>query len=216
MMKITLFENISKEQSVLYPFLLSQGYRVDHCNNIRIDPKSIFDFVIIDIDDFDPNICHALSESKNTHILPILSNHNITALIPCFSSGYHHYIKKPYTIEELKLHINRLYPTSSTINFEPTNRYFFDEHRSTLSYYDKKYIFTKNETSLISLFINRKNQIVPEKEISKHVWGTPHCRSVTIRALITKTQKKLPHRFIKNFRGIGYMWVENTENCKAD
>lgn len=77
-------------------------------------------------------------------------------------------------------------------------------------------IMTKNETSLISLFINRKNQIVPEKEISKHVWGTPHCRSVTIRALITKTQKKLPHRFIKNFRGIGYMWVENTENCKAD
>jgi DNA-binding response OmpR family regulator len=211
MIKIALFENPPKENNVLYTFISSKGYQIDHYTDLKIlDSNSVFNLIIIDIDTFGPNVCRSFTKlnEKNIPILPLISNHNITVLIDCFSSGHHHYIKKPYELKEFELHLNRLYPSLHIKDIHSNNRYFFDEKRSTLSYYDKNYIFTKNEASLISLFMKKKNQIIPEQEISEYIWKSSHCKSATIRALITKTQKKLPHKFIKNFRGVGYMWID--------
>jgi DNA-binding response OmpR family regulator len=219
-LKIILFENTNSLNSTIRTFLLSKGHRVEHYGSVadcfNIVNTSVYDCIIFDMDVFSAKKFDCLKTNRAIYpmkkILPIIHHNDVETLKDLFSLGYTHYIKKPFTIHELELHLNRintLYKVESTLS---KCDYSFNLKSCTLIYDNNHYIFTKNQASFISLLISKKNEIVTPSEISLCLWDKNINSYTTIRSLIAKTKKKLPKPFIKNHRGVGYMWVDIAES----
>lgn len=215
-MKIILFENTYSVNSKIRNLLVSKGHSIEHYESItdciNINSTIEYDCIIFNIDDSGEKNFDYLKTNKATatmeKILPIIADDDIETLKNLFSLGYNHYIKKPYTLNELELHLNRIHTSYKAKMPLSLCTYSFNVKACTLLYDNKHYIFTKNEASLINLLISKKNAIVTSSEISLSLWKNDVYSHTTIRSLISKTKKKLPKQFIKNYRGVGYMWVD--------
>lgn len=219
-MKIILFENTYSVNSEIRNFLVSKGHRIEHYKSITdcINKNNTigYDCIIFNMDDSGEKNFDYLKTNRATatmeKILPIIAHDDIETLKNLFSLGYNHYIKKPYTLNELELHLNRINTSyEAEISLSPS-AYSFNMKACTLLYDNKHYIFTKNQASLINVLISKKNAIVTPSEISSYLWKNDVYSHTTIRSHIAKIKKKLPKQFIKNYRGVGYMWVDITDS----
>lgn len=144
--------------------------------------------------------------------LPIIIASSHTAgkeMTECYEKGANHYIKKPYDIDELLLHIRRLLPAEENLpagniavgkcrlNVE-TNELFYGE---LLEHH-----LTPKESQLLCLLLSEKGKIVLREDILAQVWENEDA-SESLNNRINSLRKALvkdPSIKIETIRGKGY------------
>jgi DNA-binding response OmpR family regulator len=122
------------------------------------------------------------------------------------------YIKKPFEFKELELKIRQfnknIFPIKSSL-ITLSDNYTYDTDSSSLYYRGVIQPFTKNEKTLLALFMLNRNKFITEKQISLALWNNPFGRSTAIRSHICRLRKKLNEDFIQTYRQEGYAWEDN-------
>lgn len=151
---------------------------------------------------------------KKIPIIFLTAKSQTQDLVDGFTIGGNDYIKKPFSMEEL---IIRIYSLLGRISNEKSSElisigcYLFDPIKQKLVLDDKTEALTHRETSLLSLLIENKNQIIDRSVILKKIWGEDDFFSGrSMDVFITKLRKKLSHDpsiQIINIRSYGYKLI---------
>lgn len=134
---------------------------------------------------------------------------DIDNISKAYELGCNDYLKKPFEIEELILHIK--YHIKSILKndidedvIELGSGFKFNSKDQNLYKHEHEISLTQKEKLLLTLFINNKGKTVTSEMIHEYVWNNKPMEAVSMRSMIHKLQKKLKNGMIANIRGIGY------------
>ncbi len=106
------------------------------------------------------------------------------------------------TEAELKLYRERLEPFNVVVSLG--GEYEFNPHEPALKRQGQIIMLTKKELALLTLLVEKRNQVVPYQELESFIWGNRIVGESSLRSLAKKLRKKLPELSIKTISGIGY------------
>lgn len=151
---------------------------------------------------------------KKIPIIFLTAKSQTQDVVDGFTIGGNDYIKKPFSMEELIIRIHSLLGRISnekSSELISIGSYLFDPIKQKLVFDDKTETLTHRETSLLSLLIENKNQIIDRSVILKKIWGEDDFFSGrSMDVFITKLRKKLSHDpsiQIINIRSYGYKLI---------
>jgi DNA-binding response OmpR family regulator len=216
-MKIFLLEDDLELNKIITSLLEDKGFFVesafDGFKAIDMVLKSIYDIYILDINvpGFDGHeVLETIrKEHKTLPVIIISAALDIDNIKKAYKLGCNDYLKKPFEIEELMLHIKYLIKTTfnndiDTDIIDLNYGFIFNLKNQTLYKYNHEITLTNKEKLLLTLLIQNINKTVTNQMIQEYVWDGKELESVTIRSIIHKLQKKLKNGMIINIRGVGY------------
>ncbi|NVJ53028.1 MAG: response regulator transcription factor [Campylobacteraceae bacterium] len=134
---------------------------------------------------------------------------DIDNISKAYDLGCNDYLKKPFELEELMLHIK--YHIKTILKSDVDNDIIdlgygltFDSKDQILYKLGHEIVLTHKEKLLLTLFINNIDKTVSSEMIHEYVWDNKEMEAVSMRSMIHKLQKKLKSGMIVNIRGVGY------------
>ncbi len=220
--KILFAEDDPNIGSLTAQYLESEGYQVKLCTSGGP--------VMTEYEYFKPDLClldvmlpikdgftlgrEIRSKNPGIPIIFITAKSQLKDVLEGFESGANDYIKKPFSLEELKARIKTLLlfatQTESLIeqNEFEISTYFFDHHQMLLKHSGEERQLSPKEADLLKeLCLNMQGKMDKSAALKK-IWGDDtfyNGRSMDV--YITKIRKYLaadPKIEIVNLRGIGY------------
>lgn len=209
------------------------GFSVSSCYTIKEAKKKIQEItpkiIICDINLPDGNGLEFIAFSRKNYSAYIIC---LTALnqeidqVMGYEAGADDYITKPFSLSVLLLKIEAYFKRteakgrtqfiqSGNLKFYPTEmKLFVNKEEISL---------TKNEWKLLDLFMRNAKQVLSKRQILEGVFDMDgdfvdeNTLAVNIRRLREKIEKNPSNpEFIKNIRGLGYLWNEDcNENYEA-
>jgi len=150
-----------------------------------------------------------------TPILFLTARTQTADVVNAFELGANDYLRKPFSLEELKVRINALVQRNlwqSQKRFIHIGDYVMDSMRQILKYKENKEMnLSFRECELIKILYENKNKVVHRQEMIHAVW--PNDRFFTGRSLdvfISRIRTYLQHDHritIVNIRAIGYKMI---------
>ena len=133
-----------------------------------------------------------------------------------YEAGADDYITKPFSLSVLLLKIEAFFKRSAkegAAGVLHSGALRFNQGEMKLSIDDLEVSLSKNEWRLLGLFLNHPKQILSKRQILEHVFDMEgefvdeNTLAVNIRRLREKIEKE-PAKpvYIKNVRGLGYVW----------
>jgi DNA-binding response OmpR family regulator len=119
------------------------------------------------------------------------------------------YLVKPIRVDELhtmiKIGISRfkILEKRKVVEFNEFYKYDFDNKIIFNNKNNKEITLTKNESLLLSLLVNGKNQVISYDVIKESIWSNGKGSDLTRRQLVHRLKTKLPHIEIFSVKGIG-------------
>lgn len=222
---ILLAEDDVNLGKVLTAYLEAKDYIVSHANNgeVAYDMFCSNDFDICLIDVMMPikdGFSLAKSIRKMDKSIPIIF---ITAkdmqedIIEGLSIGGDDYITKPFSMEVLQARIHALLRRAGKTEVAPDNLVYqigkisFDVNHQSLTIDGEVQKLTTRETELLTMLIQKKNEVLERGFALKKIWGDDsyyNARSMDV--YITKLRKifqKDPSIKIINVHGVGFKLV---------
>lgn len=151
---------------------------------------------------------------KSVPIIFLTAKSQTQDVVDGFTIGANDYIKKPFSMEELIVRVNSLLgriKNEKIIKTITIGNYLFDPIKQQLSFESSHKTLTHRESSLLSLLIENKNEIIDRSVILKKIWGDDDFFSGrSMDVFITKLRKKLsndPNIQIINIRSQGYKLI---------
>ncbi|WP_072679689.1 response regulator transcription factor [Arcobacter sp. LA11] len=178
-----------------------------------------YDLYILDINVPGFNGHDVLKEIRKIYIdLPVIivsAQLDIDNISKAYDLGCNDYLKKPFELEELILHIKYHIKTilQNDIDKDIIDLGFgFNFHMKdqTLYKHDHEITLTQKEKLLLTLFINNLDKTVTSEMIHEYVWDNKEMEAVSMRSMIHKLQKKLKNGMIVNIRGVGYRFISKS------
>lgn len=133
-------------------------------------------------------------------------------VVCCLEAGANHYIKKPYEIQELHFHINRLLQVESIKENAPQVRlgdYLLDISTHQL-YYKEKLVhpLSPKEFAVLFMLLKNRGKLVQRTDLKRQVWGNDTCDESlnNVIALLRKYIKKDPRIKIQTLKTEGYIF----------
>jgi len=117
-----------------------------------------------------------------------------------YDYGCNDYIKKPFSVSELLIRIER---HLKSVNFIEFDGYRFDFNELELYKNKERIPLRKKEKKLLNLFLKNINKTLSSKEIVSYVWEKEQ-KNYPLRQLINELRKKFDKEYIKTVVGIGY------------
>ncbi|RXJ91653.1 DNA-binding response regulator [Arcobacter sp. CECT 8983] len=137
---------------------------------------------------------------------------DIDNISKAYDLGCNDYLKKPFELEELILHIK--YHIKTILKNDVDNDIIdlgygltFDSKDQILYKLGHEIVLTHKEKLLLTLFINNLDKTVSSEMIHEYVWDNKEMEAVSMRSMIHKLQKKLKSGMIVNIRGVGYKMI---------
>ena len=214
-MKLLLLEDNTKLNTTIVKRLQLKGYLV----HSFIDGKDAYDALSDEYDCFIldinvPNVDgikilkHIREFYQKIPIIIISASVELDLIKRSYDFGCNDYIKKPFFIEELEIKIEQLCQIDNTkIQFDIKN--YFDEQSGTLFLEKKEIRLTRKERLLLTLFLNKRNQIISYEEIKDYVWKGDYVSSESIRTLVRRIRKIFDKKYIETIIDIGYKFNSN-------
>ncbi len=223
MIPLLLIEDETDLGLIISDNLKTADYDVTHCEDGEKGLAAFFEkkpsVVILDvmlpgIDGF--NIAKKIREKDlETPILFLTARTQTTDLVHGFESGANDYLRKPFSLEELKVRVNALVKRNewqSQKRFLPIGEYMMDTMRQTLKFKEEAEInLSFRECELIKMLCENKNKVIHRQEIIHAVW--PNDRFFTGRSLdvfISRIRTYLQQDemiSIVNIRAVGYKMI---------
>lgn len=214
-MKILLLEDEVMLNESIQEYLESQGHSID----AFYDGESAFsklqnnayDMLILDINV--PGIdgltlLEKMHELKiHTPAIYISALVDIEDISRAYDLGCHDYLKKPFHLKELSLHLDRIKIASELprVHLRLSKNYSYDQEHSTLFFNNDAQSLTKRQSQIIDLLARNRSRVVDFEQFSTYIWNEQIVDNATIRAEVNRLKKSLKEEIIINVRGMGYM-----------
>ena len=161
------------------------------------------------------SICSTIRKNDNHTVIVLITNtisiNQLQKALPLHLSGY---IERPFhqnKVQKVLSNIEHDLELLFTNIIKLKDGYYFNIKQQIL--YNATYSeikLTKNELTLLNIFIKSKNEIVTEEYIEYKVWEeeslTSNC-SNRLKNLLYNLRKKLPEGSISNYYKLGYKLI---------
>ena len=206
-------------------YLKGKGFNVTTCTcaNEASDLTDFFLYDLIILDIMMPNVSGIdflrdfRIKDKNTPVLMLTANSQITQKGDSYDSGCDDYLIKPFEPDELLMRIKKL--LNPRLNRNKTNKpsyfgeYIFDAATKVLKNNDKIINLTSTEISIIEFLVKNVNKEISREQIAEILGENINLRSIDVT--ITRLRKKLitsnNDSILRTIRGKGYMLVSEYE-----
>jgi len=214
-MKILLLEDEIMLQSAMVEYLTDTGYQLDAFEDgekaFHSCMENTYDLYIFDINTPSINGLSLLEKLQAQRIyVPTIFISAITQIeqiSKAYELGCYDYLKKPFHLKELTLHIDRLL---SMANIECkslvkiTKMYAYDLEKKRLYFDNSEQTLTPKQAQIIDVFAANINNIVDFDMLRHYVWEDSNVDNATIRAEVHRTKQILKEDLIESLKGIGY------------
>ncbi|WP_078432128.1 response regulator transcription factor [Metabacillus halosaccharovorans] len=185
--------------------------------------QNIFDCIILDIMLPNMNGYKVLQELRKnqikTPVIMLTAKDGIDDKIQGFKVGADDYLVKPFHREELLLRLEAIVRRAGgdlkehVISFKELK---MNLKNKTAYIGDETVKLNGKQFDLLEYLINNKNTILTKEQIFDRIWGFESDTSTTVVEVycsnVRKSLKKFGYdQYIKTFRGLGYMLIENGE-----
>lgn len=219
-MKIFIVEDDKKLKSELITFLSNYGYECisseEYKEMVEIILKSSPDLVLLDINlpYFDGyHICREIRKSSDVPIIVVTSRAGDMDELMSMNLGADDFITKPYNTQILLAHISAVLKrteTKITENKLCHNGVVLQTARGIATYENNEIELTKNEMKILSVLIEKAEQIVTRDELMDELWQSDEfVDDNTLTVNVNRLRRKLEDigaiNFIVTKRGQGYL-----------
>ena len=169
-----------------------------------------FDLIILDvklpkINGFE--VAKEIRKFKNTPIIFLTSLDSEKDVENGFLSGGDDYIKKPFSLKELKLRIDALLKRVYGDLIFKFDNFEFDLNSLTLKKDNKEIYLKPKVAELLKLFIQNKNKVLNKDEILDYLYGMDEANENSLRTFINNLRNILGKEKIKTIKNLGYKFV---------
>jgi len=215
-MKILLLEDEVMLQSAIVEYLVeTRDYDIDAYEDGEDAYNAIYednyDMFIFDINT--PSIDGlTLLETlqKEKIFVPTIFISAITEIeqiSKAYELGCYDYLKKPFHLKELTLHIDRLLKMSvieCRYVIKLSKAYSYNLQKKRLLFENKEQILTKKQSQIIHLFASNAGRIIDFDMLRHYVWNDIYVENATIRAEVHRVRQILKQELITTIKGVGY------------
>ena len=214
-MKILLLEDELMLQSAIVEYLTDTGYEVDAYEDGQEaydqTKESSYDLFIFDINT--PTIDGlTLFENlqKEKIFVPTIFISAITQIeqiSKAYELGCYDYLKKPFHLKELTLHMERLLKMANVESksiVKISKMYTYDLEKCRLMFDNAEQSLTPKQAQIMNLFARNINKIVDFDMLRYYVWDDTPVDNATIRAEVHRVRQMLKEDLIESLKGIGY------------
>jgi DNA-binding response OmpR family regulator len=210
-----LLEDELMLQDAIVEFLSDVGYQVtpfsDGDKALVALMNESYDLLVLDI-----NVPHidglALLEELQkqkifTPTIYISAITNIKEITRAYELECFDYLKKPFHLQELLLHIERFIKNNRMVPqtyIKLSKRYSYDTASLTLLFDNIPQTLTKKQLEIMDLFAKNIGLVVSYDTLQEYAWDGEPVDNATIRAEINRLKKALKEELIINIRGLGY------------
>ena len=219
-MKILLLEDELMLQSAMVEYLTDTGYKVDAFEDgeetFESCMKESYDLFIFDINTPSIDGLSLLEKLQTEKIfVPTIFVSAITQIeqiSKAYELGCYDYLKKPFHLKELTLHIERLLKMANIESkslVKISKMYSYDLQKERLLFDNEEQSLTPKQAQIINLFACNINKIVDFDMLRHYVWDDPQIDNATIRAEVHRVKQVLREDLIESLKGIGYRVNKN-------
>ena len=214
-MRVLLLEDELMLQSAIEEYLVEMRYVVDAYDDgedaYRAIVEGSYDLFIFDINTPSIDGLTLLERLQKEKIfVPTIFISAITQIEQisrAYELGCYDYLKKPFHLKELTLHIDRLLSISAieskhTINLSRV--YTYDLPKKRLLFDGVEQILTQKQSQIIHLFASNKSRVVDFEMLRHFVWNDAIVDNATIRAEVHRVRQILKEELIVTIKGVGY------------
>ena len=221
--KILILEDEDSVNRGISFSLEKAGHTVCSCESIREAKAQVLSFqpeiMICDInlqDGSGLDFIEWLRGHLDAYIICLTALNQEMDQVLGYEAGADDYITKPFSLSVLLLKIEAFFKRSAkegAAGVLHSGALRFNQGEMKLSIDDLEVSLSKNEWRLLGLFLNHPKQILSKRQILEHVFDMEgefvdeNTLAVNIRRLREKIEKE-PAKpvYIKNVRGLGYVW----------
>jgi DNA-binding response OmpR family regulator len=123
-----------------------------------------------------------------------------------YELGCYDYLKKPFHLKELTLHIERLLRISdlkSCSRLRISAMYSYDLERRQLLFDGEDQPLTQRQAQIVDLLASNLGQIIGFDTLRHRVWDDAEVDNATIRAEMHRVRKALKEEIIESVKGVG-------------
>ena len=214
-MRVLLLEDEKMLQSAIEEYLNETGFIVDTCGDgmeayAKVMQNS-YDLFIFDINTPSLDGLSLLEKlQKNKIFIPTVFISAITQIeqiSKAYELGCYDYLKKPFHLKELSLHIDRLLKMAdikSKSIVKLSKMYSYDLEKQRLFFDNIEQELTHKQHQIIHLFASNVDRIVDFDMLRHYVWDDTHIDVASIRAEMHRVRQVLKEDLIVSIKGIGY------------
>ncbi len=151
-----------------------------------------------------------MPELKNTLILFLTARGEEFTEVAAFDAGAHDYIIKPIKPRALVSRINALLKretTEETQDIIEIGGLVINRTQYAATFEGRALILPKKEFELLSYLAKNPNKVFNRDELLEKVWGADvYVVERTVDVHIRKLREKIPEHYIKNLKGVGYLF----------
>ncbi|CAA6824589.1 MAG: Two-component system response regulator [uncultured Sulfurovum sp.] len=215
-MRVVLLEDELMLQAAIAEYLVSMGYTVDAFEDGEDAYNAIYqneyDLFIFDINTPTIDGLSLLEKLQKEKIfVPTIFISAITQIeqiSKAYELGCYDYLKKPFHLKELTLHIDRLLKLVDIQAKEIvkiSKVYSYNLKKRRLLFDNEEQVLTLKQAQIINLFVVNIDKVVDFKMLRHYVWADSHVDNATIRAEMHRVRQILKEDLIENIKGIGYI-----------
>jgi len=214
-MKVLLLEDELMLQSAITEYLTDTGYNVtafedgqEAYDNIS---SNTYDLFIFDINTPSMDGLSLLDKLQKDKIyVPTIFISAITEIeqiSQAYALGCYDYLKKPFHLKELSLHIERLLKIADirAQNFVKISKmYCYDAENQCLLFDGQEQLLTHKQKQIMDLFAKNINKVVDFEMLRHYAWDDSPVDNAIIRAEIHRVRQVLKEDLITTLKGVGY------------
>ncbi len=178
--------------------------------------ESHFDLMLLDIKVPHKNGFDFLSDIRksgnDTPAIFITSLHAVTDVTRGFDVGCDDYIRKPFSLKELKVRIESLLKRQFGTHTEKINineNFAFDASNLTLYKNDEAIKLKNKEVQLLKLFLANPNRVLHKGEIFEALWDYgEEPNEGSLRTYVKVLRSHLGKAYIETVKNVGYLYVK--------
>jgi DNA-binding response OmpR family regulator len=214
-MKVLLLEDELMLQSAIKEYLTDTGYDVtafedgqEAYNNIS---KNTYDLFIFDINTPSMDGLSLLDKLQKEKIyVPTIFISAITEIeqiSQAYALGCYDYLKKPFHLKELSLHIERLLKMADirAKSFVKISKmYCYDVENKSLLFDGEEQLLTQKQVQIMDVLAKNINKVVDFEMLRHYAWNDSPVDNAIIRAEIHRVRQVLKEDLITTLKGVGY------------
>ncbi len=209
--------------------LRREGYDVLSAFTVR-EARELFrtgrpDMIISDItlpDGSGLEFCSEIRRKSSVFILFLTALDSEIDMVSGYDMGADDYITKPFSLMVLvsKVHAfmrrvdnapkTRICSGGITVSYPEMNAYSISEGTAGSAF--EPLPLSKKELQLLVYFMENARQVLTKEQILEHVWDADgqFVDENTLPVTLSRLKGKLGGTYIRNVRGIGYIWTEES------
>ena len=214
-MKVLLLEDELMLQSAINEYLTDIGYDVmafeDGQEAYENISKNSYDLFIFDINTPSMDGLSLLDTLQKEKIyVPTIFISAITEIeqiSQAYALGCYDYLKKPFHLKELSLHIERLLKIAdirAKSFIKISKMYCYDAQNQSLLFDGEEQLLTHKQTQIMDVLAKNINKVVDFEMLRHYAWDDAPVDNAIIRAEIHRVRQVLKEDLIQTLKGVGY------------